>query len=154
VIRSHRRGWSAALTAVALAWLTLWPLAGKAEADILVDSASVNAIKKSLADRLQILRAHFDAGTIGLTHDGMVALRDAAALTVEARAAIEALINDDNKDRNTLLREISRANNRPDWESGLRLTFAERWIKRAPAGWFIRQSSGKWMQKPAGAGSS
>ena len=115
--------------------------------EININSPSVNTIKKSLADRFTALRMHFESGAIGLTHDGMIALRDANLLAAEPRAAVEALIGDDNHDRATLYREIARVNGRPDWEANLRKTFAERWIHRAPPGWFYRDSGGNWIRK-------
>ena len=115
--------------------------------EINISSPSVTTIKKSLADRFDLLRAHFETGAIGFTHDGMIALRDAKLLATESRAAVDALIGDDNQDRATLYREIARVNGRPDWEANLRKTFAERWIHRAPPGWFYRESGGKWIRK-------
>lgn len=115
--------------------------------EINISSPSVTTIKKSLADRFDRLRDHFETGAIGFTHDGMIALRDAQLLAAESRAAIDALISDDNQDRATLYREIARVNGRPDWEANLRKTFAERWIHRAPPGWFYRESGGKWIRK-------
>ena len=115
--------------------------------EINISSPSVTTIKKSLADRFDLLRDHFETGAIGFTHDGMIALRDATMLAAGSRAAIDALINDDNQDRATLYREIARVNGRPDWEANLRKTFAERWIHRAQPGWFYRESGGKWIRK-------
>lgn len=117
------------------------------EAEIDISSASVITIRSSLADRLGRLREHFENGAIGLTRDGLVAMRDPAALSVDARRYVESLIADDNKDRLTLYREIARLNGRPDWEAGLRSTFAERWIGRAPKGWYYRESDGQWARK-------
>lgn len=138
--------------AVCVGAVVFIPRAAHAESELQIDSASINAIKRSLADRLQLLRPHFESGVVGLTQDGMLSSRKTAeweALSLEQRRVIETLIVDDNKDRNTLVREIARANGRPDWEAGLKTTFAERWIQRAPPGWYIRQSNGQWVRKDA-----
>ena len=105
------------------------------------------SLKKSMANRFTQLRPHLDAGVIGLTHEGIVALRDAATIDVKALIALDALIIEENKDRATLYREIARANNRPEWESDLRATFAKRWISRLPVGWFYRDEKGQWVMK-------
>ncbi len=113
-----------------------------------VSSATVLVIKKSLAERHIWLAEHFQAGAIGLTDDGLVALREAGNLAKDVRARLESLVADDNKDRSTLYREIARANGRPDWENNWRSVFAQRWISRAPSGWYFRESGGRWVKKP------
>jgi uncharacterized protein YdbL (DUF1318 family) len=130
--------------------LILLPQIGRAQGDVEIDisSASVVTIRKSLADRFGALREYFQNGAIGLTRDGLIAMRDPGALKTETRREVESLITDDNKDRLTLYREIARLNGRPDWEAGLRSTFADRWISRAPRGWYYRESDGLWARKP------
>lgn len=116
------------------------------DAEINIASGAVVTIKKSLADRHRTLIQHFESGVIGLTDDGLVALRDGNGLSGESRAALDSLVADDNKDRATLYREIARVNGRPDWESHWRKVFAQRWIDRAPAGWYYRNGS-RWLKK-------
>lgn len=116
-----------------------------------IESPSIAAIRKSLADRFATLGEYIEAGVVGLTWDGNVALRDAEGMPSELRKLVEALVADENKDRLTLIREIARANGRPDWEENLRYTFAQRWIHRAPPGWYYRESNGRWVRKSAPA---
>lgn len=113
------------------------------------ESPTVGAIKKSLAIRYLQLQPKFESGVIGFTADGLIALRDGSALNKEAIAEILLLIVEDNKERAALYREIARANGRPDWESQFRSAFAERWISRAPEGWYYRTSGGDWIKKVA-----
>jgi len=116
--------------------------------EVRIDSPSIAAIRRSLSDRFNELGELLDSGVVGLTRDGTVALRDADNLPRDKRQLIERLVAEENKDRGTLIREIARANGRPDWEDGLRTVFARRWIQRAPAGWFVQESSGAWARKP------
>jgi hypothetical protein len=114
--------------------LLLWIAVGVARTslaqdEIKTESPSINAIKKSLSDRYALLKTHFESGHAGLTHDGLVALR-ARPSAPEVLETLERLIADENKDRETLIREIARANGRPEWEDNLRATFAERWRAR------------------------
>lgn len=131
-----------------IAALALAPL--EAREDLKTDTPSLNTIKKSLADRFALLKPHFEDGRVGLRHDGGVALREAGAagLSREERNALEALVADDNKDRDTLLREMARANGRPDLEDELRAAFALRWRERAPSGWWLADKAGRWSRKP------
>ena len=111
------------------------------------ESPTVGAIKKSLAIRYLQLQPRFESGVIGFTQDGLIAMRDGSGLNHEAIAEVTLLIVEDNKERAALYREIARANGRPDWESQFRYAFAERWISRAPEGWYYRTSGGSWMKK-------
>jgi uncharacterized protein len=115
--------------------------------DLNVATPAILTIKKSMANRFAQLKPHLDAGTVGLTHDGVIALRDPASIDVKALLVLDALIVEENKDRSTLYREIARANNHADWESDLRITFGKRWIDRMPAGWFYRDEKGQWLRK-------
>jgi uncharacterized protein len=115
--------------------------------DIDVSTPAIVVIKKSLATRFKILKLHLDSGAIGLTHDGLIAIRDLQAIQLTETLKVEAIIAEENKDRASLYREIARANGRPDWESDLKSTFGERWISRAAPGWYHRDSAGKWIRK-------
>lgn len=138
----------AALLFALLAVLIFRPLASaQTEADLDLDSAAIVSLAKSLANRFVQLRPHLDAGVIGLTHDGSIALRDVAGIDVKALLVLDALIIEENKDRATLYREIARTNRRPEWESDLRATFGRRWISRMPAGWFYLNDKGQWISK-------
>jgi uncharacterized protein len=115
--------------------------------DVDVSTPAIVVIKKSLATRFKLLKPHFDSGAIGLTHDGLIAMRDLQAIALNETLKVEAIIAEENKDRASLYREIARANGRPDWESDLKSTFGERWISRAAPGWYHRDSAGKWVRK-------
>lgn len=111
------------------------------------NSAAITSLIKSMANRFSRLKPHLDTGTIGLTHDGILALRDTTKIDVSTLLVLDELLIEENKDRSTLYREIARANGRPEWESDLRTTFGRRWISRMPQGWFHRDASGRWIQK-------
>ena len=137
-----------------LQWLTLVALVlglstvhAQVEPDLEVSTPAVVLLKKSMGNRFIQLKPHLDAGDIGLTHDGVIALRDAATVELKALLVLDALIVAENKDRATLYREIARANGRPEWESNLRATFGQRWISRMPPGWFYRDEKGQWLKK-------
>ena len=139
------RNWLCAALAVSLIGSRLAAAQGAAEINI--DSPAITSLTKSMATRFARLNPHLQAGVIGLTHDGTVALRDASLIDGKTLLALDALIAEENKDRATLYREIARANGRPQWESALRATFAQRWIKRIPVGWFYRDDKGQWVRK-------
>lgn len=117
-----------------------------AEADLKINTPGVTALKQSLRDRFHELRPYMDSGAVGLTADGMLAVRDASSVPLAARQALNALVAAQNRDRNALYAEIARANGHPEWEAEVRSTFAQRWIQRAQPGWWV-QSGGGWTQK-------
>ena len=137
------------LTLLLIALLTIGiPLAyADAEPELNISTPAILLLKKSMANRFMQLRTYLEAGVIGLTQDGGVALRDATTVELKALLALDALIVAENKDRATLYREIARANNHAEWESDLRAVFGKRWISRMPAGWFYRDDKGLWVKK-------
>ena len=139
---------TAALLAIAMMLLSV-PLAF-AQPDLDVNTPSILVIKKSLSQRFAALKPHLDAGAVGLTADGLIAIRDASAASAVAATytLVEKLVADDNQDRASLYREIARANGRADWENDIKTTFGERFINRAQPGWYYRDSAGKWIKKP------
>ena len=117
-----------------------------AAADLEVNTPGVNAIKQSMQARHAQLAAHYASGAVGLTADGLVALRDAGVVPLAQRQAVNALVAAENNDRNALYAEIANANGHPEWQAEIRSTFAQRWIQRAQPGWWV-QSGGAWRQK-------
>jgi uncharacterized protein YdbL (DUF1318 family) len=118
-----------------------------AEGNLDVDSPVINQLKASMVSRHGQLKPFYDSGAVGLANDGSVLLRDAAAVPLAQRQTVARLAAADNEDRAALYREIARVNGNPAWEKDIRATFAQRWIDRAPAGWWIQNATGAWQQK-------
>jgi uncharacterized protein YdbL (DUF1318 family) len=137
------------------AWLAVFrvvdflvPSAHAQQASIDINTPQINAIKARMADRQrQSLAALFDAGAIGFTADGLVTIRDRAAVPLNERRNLEALVADENRDRKAVYREIAVANGHPEWERDIQDTFAREWVRNARPGWFYQESNGAWRQK-------
>lgn len=123
------------------------PTAQAAEPNIDISSPAVQQLTGSMESRHPSLAPHYGTGAVGLTSDGMVAVRDANSVPLAERNAVKKLVADENSDRNALYREIAVANGHPEWEGDIRKTFAQRWIAKAQAGWYYQDSSGSWTQK-------
>jgi uncharacterized protein YdbL (DUF1318 family) len=117
------------------------------QADIEIDTPAITAIKASMKNQHQQLRAYYESGAIGLTRDGMVGVRDAKLVPLSDRQQLNSLVAAQNKDRNALYKEIAVANGHPEWENEIRGTFAERWISKAQPGWWVQDASGNWVKK-------
>ena len=114
--------------------------------DLEVNTPGVNAIKQSMQARHAQLSPYYASGAVGIASDGMIALRDAGAVPLPQRQAVNGLVAAENRDRNALYAEIANANGHPEWEPEIRSTFAQRWVQRAQSGWWV-QSGGGWSQK-------
>ncbi len=121
-------------------------LSAFAAADIEVNTPGVRAIKQSMQARHSQLAGLYDSGAVGLTGDGLIALRDASQVPLSMRQNVRDLVEDENQDRNALYNEIAQANGHPEWLTEIRNTFAQRWIQRAQPGWWV-QIGGNWQQK-------
>jgi uncharacterized protein YdbL (DUF1318 family) len=139
--------YSKGVVAALLTLLMALPGSGAAQANLQIDTPAIAALRASLREAHKQLRPLYVSGAIGLTRDGNIGLRDANAIPLPERARVNALIAQGNQDRSSLYREIARANGRPEWEDDIRATFAQRWIDRAPPGWYYQNPSGAWVQK-------
>jgi uncharacterized protein YdbL (DUF1318 family) len=130
-------------------WNVLSPVGSAyAQADLEVDAPAVKAIQGRMAGRFRsALQAHFASGALGFTRDGKVAVRDAAAIPLAQRAAVNQAVADENRDRDAVYREIAVANGHPEWEADIRAAFAKQWAEQAGSGWYYQDASGAWKQK-------
>jgi uncharacterized protein YdbL (DUF1318 family) len=120
----------------------------QADANLDISTPEIRQITASMASRFDQLEKYFASGAVGLTSNGLVEVRDAAAIPLAERALVKRLVAEDNQDRNTLYAEIARANGHPEWEPDIRKIFARRWVERgAKPGWYYQDSGGGWVQK-------
>lgn len=130
---------------LAIALFALAQLA-QAVANMEIDTPAITALKSSMQARHSQLLSHYNTGAVGLTNDGLIAVRDATAVPLKERGGINSLVSAENADRSALYKEIAKANGHPEWEGEVRQTFAERWIGKAQGGWFY-QGAGGWVKK-------
>ncbi len=126
----------------------LVPSAHAQEPEIEINTPQINAIKARMAERQRMtLNALFDAGAIGFTRDGLVAIRDRSAVSLSERRQLESAVADENRDRRAVYREIAVANGHPEWEQKIQETFAREWVGNARPGWYYQDAGGAWRQK-------
>jgi uncharacterized protein YdbL (DUF1318 family) len=118
----------------------------QAAADLEINTPAIVTLKNSMQARHNQLAPHYASGAVGITRDGMVALRDAAAVPLAQRQNVSSLVAAENADRNALYKEIATANGHPEWEGEVRSTFAQRWIQKAQSGWYVQEAGG-WAKK-------
>ena len=118
-----------------------------AQAQIDVSTPAIRNIQASMKARHTQLEPFYNSGAVGLTRDGLVAVRAASAVPLRERQRVNQLVAEENRDRNALYREIATANGHPEWEREIRETFAARWVSNAPSGWWYQTASGSWAKK-------
>jgi uncharacterized protein YdbL (DUF1318 family) len=125
-------------------WLI--PSAHAQTANLDISSPAIGKIEASMKARHGQLLPYYNSGAIGLTANGLVAVRDAKSIPLSARKSVNQLVADDNRDRSALYREIAAANGHPEWQAQIQATFARRWIDLAQSGWYYQSGSG-WKAK-------
>ena len=120
--------------------------AAQAQPDITIATPGIAKLKAAMKRRHAALLPFYQSGAVGITRDGLVAIRDLSVVPPPDRNTVKQLVAKENRDRNALYPEIARANDHPEWEREIRTIFAQRWIANAPKGWRY-QGPGGWQQK-------
>ncbi len=118
-----------------------------AAANLEINTPAISRLQASMQSRYLLMSPYFSSGAVGLTRNGLVALRDASQVPLPLRQRVNTLVTAENRDRRALYREIARANGHPEWTAEIQATFARRWINKAPVGWWYQNSDGAWRRK-------
>ncbi len=119
-----------------------------AEPDLNIQTTAVRDIQARMKQRFDsVLTKALAAGSIGLTRDGLVAVRDAASVPLAERSGLNQAVAEENRDRKAVYSEIARANGHPEWEAQIQSTFAAQWVQQARAGWYYQDATGAWKQR-------
>jgi uncharacterized protein YdbL (DUF1318 family) len=122
--------------------------AAEAQPDLDIHTPAIDAIMTRMRNRYRsTLKPLLDSGAIGFTHNGDVAIRDAAGIPLSGRAQANQAVAAENTDRAELYKQIAAANGHPEWASRMREAFAKRWIAMARPGWYYQDASGNWQKK-------
>ena len=113
-----------------------------------VSTPVIRDIKESIKKRFTNLKIYFDKGTLGKSNNGLIEAIDTAALSVPERSIANNLIDEENKDRAALYREIANANKfGPEAVSRIKEIFAKSWREKAQSGWWVQDDNGSWAKK-------
>jgi uncharacterized protein YdbL (DUF1318 family) len=118
----------------------------QAAADLEINTPAISALKASMQERHGKLAGLYASGAVGLTKDGLIAVKDASAVALKDRQSLNSLVSAENNDRNSLYKEIATANGHVEWEAEIRSTFAQRWIQKAQSGWWYQDVNG-WVKR-------
>jgi uncharacterized protein YdbL (DUF1318 family) len=141
------RGAAARLAAGAARVLDLLIPAAHAQANFDATSPASRALEQSLKARFPRIKPYLDGGSVGLTAEGLLEIRDRNAIPLAERNTVRQLVTEQNADWEALYKEIARINGHPEWLGQIRQTFAQRWVAKADPGWYYRDAGGTWKQK-------
>ena len=128
--------------------MALIPVAHAAgQADLDISTPQIRAIVAAMHQRFAQLKPYFRDGVIGITSEGVIAIRDQSSVPLMQRAQLAHLVAQQNHDLSQLYTQIADANGHPAWAGHIRSTFASRWIAHAKQnGWYYRDSGGNWVK--------
>lgn len=113
-----------------------------------IGTPPVIVVKHSLAQRTSRLVRFYEAGEIGLGHDGLIYLRDASRMSLAKRQIAEKLIDQENPERKALIQALADSNGQRDAEPEVWQLMRARWHQQFKSGWWLRDAEGKWSRKP------
>lgn len=127
----------------------VWQLPAEAgpASQLTMRSMEIERLRTQMQNRYAELQPELDAGVIGLSNDGFVAIREPDRVPFADRARLRALVANENADRSALYQQIAVSNGEPSWQTPLRDVFAQRWIVRAAPTWWIQDANENWRQK-------
>lgn len=119
-----------------------------AEVDINVSTPAIRGLKASMANRFPQLQPLYGKGAIGETNNGLLAIRDTAALSLKEKADVNRLVDQENTDRQALYAEIIRANTLDMGRlAEVQKLFANSWRDKSSPGWWIQSDNGQWGKR-------
>lgn len=116
--------------------------------DLDIGTPTVVVVKHSLAQRTSRLIRFYEAGEIGLGHDGLIYQREGVQMSLAKRQIAGKLIDAENPERKALIQALADSNRRRDAEPEIWELMRQRWHKQWKSGWWLRDAQGKWSQKP------
>jgi uncharacterized protein YdbL (DUF1318 family) len=98
--------------------------------------------------RFPQLKPFYDKGAVGENNNGFIEARGAAGLNLQEQGRLNQLVDQENKDRTSLYREIMSANKfGPEALPQIQKIFANSWRGQSQAGWWIQNDAGQWVKK-------
>ncbi|MCX8069482.1 MAG: YdbL family protein [Thermodesulfovibrionales bacterium] len=119
-----------------------------AQINIEVSTPAIRALKDTMKGRFQYLQPFYAKGCIGENKDGYVEIRDVGSLNLKEKSDVQNLVNQENRDRQSLYMEIIKANKfGNEVMPQVQKIFANSWRDKSLAGWWIQDDNGQWRKK-------
>ncbi len=126
----------------------LGPKSALAQVNVDVSTPAIRALKDAMRNDWQQLKPYYEKTVVGESNNGLVDVRDTTGLDLKEQAHVKQLVDQMNKDRSALYREIQTANKYPpDVLPQIQKIFATSWRDKSHAGWWIQNDNGQWVKK-------
>ncbi|MDX9745713.1 MAG: YdbL family protein [Syntrophales bacterium] len=124
------------------------PANAHAATDIDVSTPAIRGIKDAIRNRFPQLKPFYDRGAVGESNRGFVAVTETGGLGLQERSLLNRLIDQENKDRAALYKEIAAANKLgPESVPQIEKIFANSWRDKSLSGWWVQNDDGVWEKK-------
>ena len=120
----------------------------KAPINLDIGTPPVVVVKHALAQRTSRLVRFYEAGEIGLGHDGFILLREGSKMKLVKQQIAEKLIDAENQERKALVQALADSNGRRNDEAEVWELQRARWQQQWKSGWWLRDAQGNWSRKP------
>jgi uncharacterized protein YdbL (DUF1318 family) len=116
--------------------------------EIKIDTARIQAIKKTLKQRYPKLLPFYVKGAVGEAQTGYLVARDIKGLSRRELRDLKILLEEEKKDRKELYMEIAEQNSiEESMVPRIGRLFSREWQKQCKKGWWIQNRKGEWLKK-------
>ncbi|MFQ3574185.1 MAG: DUF1318 domain-containing protein [Thermodesulfovibrionales bacterium] len=116
--------------------------------NIEISTPAIRALKEAMRGRYQYLYPFYQRGAIGENMRGYLDERDTSQLNLREKADLRNLIQQENRDRQSLYLEIISANRfGQEVMPQVERIFANSWRNKSQPGWWIQDDNGQWIRK-------
>jgi uncharacterized protein YdbL (DUF1318 family) len=128
--------------------MILGPKSAFAQVNVNVSTPAIRGLKESMGNDWHQLKPYYEKVVVGENNNGLVEIRDTSRLDLKEQAQVKQLVDQMNKDRTALYREIQAANNYPpEILPQIQKIFANSWREKSQPGWWIQNDNGQWVKK-------
>ena len=119
-----------------------------AQVNVNVSTPAIRALKDSMRTDFQQLKPYYEKAAVGENNNGFVEIRDSAGLDLKEQAQVKQFVDQMNKDRTALYKEIQTANKYPpEVLPQIQKIFANSWREKSRPGWWTQNDNGQWIKK-------
>ena len=128
--------------------MSLGPKSAFAQVNVDVSTPAIRALKESMRNGWRQLKPYYEKIVVGENNNGFVEIRDASSLDLKEQAQVKQYVDQVNKDRTALYKEIQAANKYPaEVLPQIQKIFANSWREKSQPGWWIQNDNGQWVKK-------
>ncbi len=126
----------------------LGPQSAFAQVNVNVSTPAIRALKESARNDFHQLKPYYEKTVVGENSNGFVEIRDTTGLDLKEQAQVKQFVDQMNRDRTALYKEIQSANKYPpEVLPQIQKIFANSWREKSHSGWWIQNDSGQWIKK-------